>query len=132
MVTPVKENAKLTIVSWRDDFFTGPADAALWNQLTRAFGLPCVKFFDDGNISLNDNVVVFDENGSVCLRDFEHPDNATYIFGCTGMRDIHHEYPHALSVRIEVPHLISKQGLFGHQAAAIVLYDKENKRWQSQ
>jgi hypothetical protein len=46
------------------------------------------------------------------------------------MRNLQATYPYIPSVRIEVPKLTPKQGLFGCQAAAIVLYDRERKACQ--
>lgn len=121
----------LQVISYRDDFFPGPTDAATWRQLTNAFGIEAVKFVDDGTVTLDpETVIVFDETGEIPLTDFEHPQVATYVFGCTAMRNIQSLYPGAPSVRIEIPKLIFKQGLFGCQAAAIVLYDRERKRWR--
>ena len=122
----------IQVITYRDAYFAdvSPLDTALWRQVTNNFGIAPVRFVDDDiNIDLN-NLVVFDENGEIPLAEFKHPENATYLFGCTGMQNIHEMYPSAPSVRIEVPQLVINRGMFGSQAAAIVLYDRERKSWQ--
>lgn len=120
----------IQLVTYRDEFFPGSLDTAMWRQVTKGFGLSSIQFLDNNEIDLGETVFVFDENGELPLSELDHPESATYIFGCTGMRDIHKQFPNAKSVRIEVPNTVENQGLFAHQAAAIVFYDRERKLWQ--
>ena len=121
----------IRLLSYRDDFSPGPADSAMWKQLVQAFDIESVQFIDDQTAVFDlDTVVVFDETGEIPLSEFTHPEDGTYLFGCTGMQNIPADYPDRPSVRIEVPNMVHNQGLFGAQAAAIVLYDRERKSWQ--
>ena len=121
----------LQILSYRDDFFPGPTDGIAWRQVLSAFGGYKISFIDDGVVKIDPSIlIIFDEVGEIPLADFVHPENAQYLFGCTAMRELPATYPDVPSVRIEVPNIVHNQGLFGCQAAAIVLYDKEVKSWQ--
>lgn len=118
------------VLAFRDEFFPARIDACLWRQISRSFNVK-TTFINCGVETIDPtNVVVFDETGSIPLTEFKHPENATYIFGATGMDMIQQYFPSAPCVRIEVSALVSKQGLFGPQAAAIVLYDREAKLWR--
>lgn len=68
--------------------------------------------------------VFVDENGAVELRDFQHPENALYVFGKAN----HTPFPQLggghLSVRIDC----TVMGLlWPHQALAVVMYDRCSK-----
>lgn len=73
--------------------------------------------------------VFVDETGAVELQDFEHPDEAVYIFGKAGFSphpSMAHNGDH--TVRIVTP---ERRGmLWPHQAAAVVLYDRQVKSWR--
>lgn len=119
----------LTILSYRDTYFPGLIDSSLWKQVVNAFGVK-LKFVGEGEVDQDPGaLVVFDETGDIPLAEFTHPENATYVFGCTGMRNVQDLYPGAQSVRIETPRIRQNQGMFGCQAAALVLYDRERKAW---
>jgi len=72
-------------------------------------------------------IVFVDEHAEVELGDFEHPDDAFYMFGKANSTP----YPHFardgdLAVRFDT--VSGTQGLvWPHQALAIVLYDREVK-----
>lgn len=119
----------LTVLAYRDDLMTGDIDSYLWRQLGLAFGVR-TNFLENERPFNSDEVVVFDETGDIPLAEFKHPEDAVYVFGATTMERIQRHFPNAPSVRIEVPVLTPRQGLFGAQAAAIVLYDRERKSWQ--
>jgi tRNA(Leu) C34 or U34 (ribose-2'-O)-methylase TrmL len=124
----------LTIYTYRDSFFVndGPGDAMAWRMLVDAFNVDKFYFLDTAPVEVNlSNLVIFDENGTIDLNDFVHPADASYLFGSTGMRDIYVDYPaNTPVVKISVPNLVQNQGMYGCQAAAIVLYDRERKTWQ--
>lgn len=73
-------------------------------------------------------VVWCHEKGEDSLKSFQHPENALYIFGKTNyspflnMKEDGHK-----SLCIETP--LNSGLLWGHQAAAIILYDR-NSKWQ--
>ena len=68
--------------------------------------------------------VFVDENGEVELKDFEHPENALYVFGKANYTPYTTTGRGHLSVRIDC----AQPGmLWPHQAMAIVLYDRDNK-----
>lgn len=73
--------------------------------------------------------VFVDENGEAALTDFEHPDDALYVFGRAGfspMTALKRERDR--SVRIET--VLGAGLLLPHQAAAIVLHDRLVKSWR--
>jgi len=71
--------------------------------------------------------VLLDEKGETKLSEFEHPEDALYIFGKANM-DPQVSAPH-VTVSIETP--TGAQGLlWPHQALCIVLYDRLVKSWQ--
>lgn len=75
-------------------------------------------------------VVWVEEFGETPLRDFKHPENALYITGRTSLSPIKSgmsKQEHK-SVRIET--VVNGGGLWGHQAIAMVLYDRMTKSWQ--
>jgi hypothetical protein len=68
--------------------------------------------------------VYVDENGAVELADFEHPEDALYVFGKCGQSPFMQDTEGHLSVRIDC----TKMGmLWPHQAMAIVLHDRWRK-----
>lgn len=69
--------------------------------------------------------VFVDENGEVALHEFEHPDNALYVFGKVTYSPFSAMAKKHRSIRIETP----KPGmLMPHQALAVVMYDRERKK----
>ena len=66
--------------------------------------------------------VFVDENATVELSDFEHPENALYIFGRAGFAPVIPEG--AQSVKIVTP---CPGCLWAHQACAVVLLDRFTK-----
>jgi hypothetical protein len=116
----------IDILSFRDDFFKGPTDAAVWRQVTRAFGVNHVRFIDNGTVVLNfDKIVIFDEVGEIPLSEFVHPEGMAYLFGCTAMNNLPAMYPLVkTTVKIVTPFSVPGGGMFGPNAAAIVLYDR--------
>lgn len=90
-------------------------------------GIQC-KFLDEyQNIeelleAKKDMTFVFvDENAEVELKDFNHPENALYIFGKANYTPFPTHGGGHLSVRIDCP---LKGMLWPHQAMAVVLYDR--------
>jgi len=76
--------------------------------------------------------IIVDERGTTSLRDFVHPINALYIFGCTGKNPLDALQPwNGKSVNIEGNSEYVKDALLHpHQACSIILYDRMNKLWQ--
>lgn len=73
-------------------------------------------------------IVFVDEHGQSSLTEYEHPENACYVFGRVGFspytawKDV---YEHDSVV---IPGELTPGLLWSHQAAAIILYDRELKR----
>lgn len=67
-------------------------------------------------------IVNFHEDGTTALPDFAHPEDAAYVFGPSGRSPTIEadEYVH-------IPTPDPRGLLWGHQAAAIGLYDREVK-----
>jgi len=96
-----------------------------YDQLCRAYG---VEFEVVNELtSLDGNIVVFDEKGTILLEDFQHDEDALYVFGRSDVgRDLVGMFPDSVSVRIGVPNPVS---MFGICACAIVLEDRRRKWW---
>jgi hypothetical protein len=75
--------------------------------------------------------IVVDEHGQTCLTQFEHPENALYIFGKTGKSYLEELNWEGQSVYIKNFSNERSGFLHPHQAASIVLYDRMFKAWQS-
>jgi len=114
------------IVAWKEPtWFVPNADRALWHLLTRAY---CVdlEMVDPGKppkFQEDETVVLFDEQGKTSLHDYDHPENAVYVFGRTHQNNLL-EMDHDDSVVIEYP---GKSMLFGVTACAIALDDRYRK-----
>lgn len=75
--------------------------------------------------------IMIDERGQTTLRDFQHPEDALYIFGRTGFNPVDSLNWEGQSVAIEgVEQFKSEALLHPNQACAIVLYDRLRKSWQ--
>ena len=75
-----------------------------------------------------DKTLVFvDERAETPLQDFQHPENALYIFGRTSWSALENLIQDYLSVRIDT---INPGCMWGHQACAIVLHDRGLKLCQ--
>jgi tRNA(Leu) C34 or U34 (ribose-2'-O)-methylase TrmL len=70
-------------------------------------------------------VVFVDEKAEASLKDFRHPENALYVFGRANYSPMGYQEPGDMAVKIETPK--NKGGLWPHQAAAIILYDRYMK-----
>ena len=66
-------------------------------------------------------VILCDEGGETSLQDFDHPEDALYLFGRTS-RSLLGSYEFNHSVKVETKN--NKGLLWGHQAASIILYDR--------
>jgi hypothetical protein len=65
--------------------------------------------------------VFVDENAECDLRDFEHPENALYVFGKANYSPFTNLAAQGLSVRVNAPTLGM---LWPHQAFAVVMHDR--------
>jgi len=66
--------------------------------------------------------VFMDEKASNLLTTFIHPTNAIYIFGKSGYSPLAHKRTQDFTLKINTP--ASVGGLWGDQAASLVLYDR--------
>jgi len=69
------------------------------------------------------DVIFIDENGTIELEEFQHPENVIYVFGRTGFSAWEAFGRKGKAVKIQTP-AGAIGGLWAHQAAAIVLYDR--------
>lgn len=87
----------------------------------------CVDYAAIFNAHSNYELVFLDENAETELSNFIHPENALYIFGkgtYSPFTGLGMNYPNSHSVKINTV----KPGMqWGHQALAIVLYDRSQK-----
>lgn len=74
-------------------------------------------------------IVFVDEAGATPLPEFEHPDDALYVFGRTSLSPLV-AYGQDDDSSVVIPTQFDKGLLWAHQAASIVLYDKLVKSWQ--
>lgn len=115
-------------------------EADQWDMVMRSFGVETLNMVPisginkrwineyptmDALLADSDLTPVFvDENGEQELSEFEHPENALYVFGKATYSPFSNQAKQHLSVRIDC----LKMGmLWPHQAAAIVLHDRSCK-----
>lgn len=126
---------------WEQGWNTPIKEADLWDMAMRSFGVEMMNMTPVSGIfhkrvdeyhSMEDLLkakdhltrVYVDEKGEVELAEFEHPEDALYIFGKCGYSPLMQAGHGHLSVRIDCP----KLGMFWpHQAMALVLYDRSKK-----
>lgn len=97
----------------------------MWRLLGRAYDVPCTLISQNEQPAFapGEVVVVLDEKGLTPLDDYQHPENAVYVFGRTHQNDLL-ELPHDDSVRIVYP---GETTMFGITACAILLADRRRK-----
>jgi tRNA(Leu) C34 or U34 (ribose-2'-O)-methylase TrmL len=74
-------------------------------------------------------IVFVDEAGETPLPEFIHPDDVLYVFGRTSLSP-YTAYSQPGDESIVIPTIEDSGLLWGHQAAALVLYDRMVKSWQ--
>jgi len=65
-------------------------------------------------------VILCTENGNSTLEEFEHPEDALYLFNRTSGGVIIEQPDYSLRIKSK----LNKGMLWGHQAASIILYDR--------
>lgn len=75
------------------------------------------------------SIVFVDEAGTTQLPEFEHPDDALYVFGRTSLSPLT-AYGQDDDQSVMIPTQYDKGLLWAHQAATIVLHDRLVKSWQ--
>jgi len=128
-------SAPLTEHDWWDmvmrDFEVDQHYMSPISGIDRSDRLTEVARIDDALEANPDLTKVFvDERSDVELQDFEHPENALYVFGKVSYSGfLVHKRERDLAVRINTNANLGL--LWPHQAAALVLYDRGVKRqWQ--
>lgn len=71
-------------------------------------------------------IIICTESGDSSLQNFEHPENALYLFNRTSGGQLPVKPDHTLRIETHA----NKGLLWGHQAASIILYDRLTKQWQ--
>ena len=101
-------------------------DFQQWNHVCRAYGafLELVEEPQEGIIPEGHTVVVLEEQGTTNLEDFDHPKDAVYVFGRSGLNGIQEMIDYDASVKIKT---VDDVCLFGISAVGIVLYDRMMK-----
>lgn len=126
---------------WELGWNTPIKEADLWEYLVRDFGVDrwwmspisgisnrhvseCAELLEILEKARNDglSIVFVDERGDVPLAEFEHPANAIYVFGKASSSPLSLRLDGEASVVIETQAKLG--GLWPHQAASIVLYDR--------
>ena len=130
------------IALW-DGWATPANEAELWHFMARDYNLVDVVLIPNYGEAYQDirqadsiqveidkarsdgfTVIGLDENETAELSDYTHPVNAAYVFG-RGSRNPDIDVD--VVIRIATP--LTGGLLWGHQAAAIALYDRERKSW---
>lgn len=78
---------------------------------------------------LSKSIVFVDEGGATQLPEFDHPKDALYVFGRTGLSPLA-AFGQEDDQSVVIPTRQDKGLLWAHQAAVIVLYDRLVKSWQ--
>ena len=131
---------------WELGWDTPLREQDLWRFVAAEFELDSVWMTPVSGIYLRDSSImterasmtdILDELGiigvfltqdaDVTLEDFAHPESCVYVTGANEADASQHMRKGDLSVRIRTPK--GGGGLWGHQAAAIALYDRQVKAW---
>ena len=130
---------------WELGWNTPIKEADLWEMVARDFGVTIamcpvsgVRLWWEGGLleyadlpaaltALGLPGVFVDEHGTVPLRDFVHPESCVYVFGKTSTSALYAMREGDVSVSVETPGQLGM--MWAHQAAAIVLYDRQVKSW---
>ena len=127
---------------WEQGWFDYKIELDLWYYPLKDFGVDEFAMTPISGIQLNNKVKEFKsvedmiqhynlpvilctEHGNSTLEEFEHPEDALYLFNRTSGGDL--TYLQDYSLRIITKN--NKGMLWGHQAASIILYDRF-KKWQ--
>ncbi len=115
------------VIAWKEPTWFGEnEERAMWHLLCRAYDIEYTRLNPQEYpvIGEDEAVVLLDEQGTVDLHDFVHPENAVYIFGRTHQNDMLETIPHQHSVVISYP---GNNTMFGITACAIMLDDRKRK-----
>lgn len=134
--------------TWEFGWSTPIMEYDLWEFTLRSFGVELIDGYYMTPVSGIDKAMVervdiptvisentshtpvyLEENGTIDLADFVHPENALYITGKAGYSPWVAAGSSGISVKIET--LIPGGMLWPHQCIGIVLYDRYKKSWQS-
>ena len=118
------------VVVWRDfGWYTEVGERGIFHMLCEAYRVGLELLNETGWPEFRDDetIVLMDEQGTVMLDDFEHPDNAVYVFGRSGQNDMIEKVPHDHSVCIPYPAGPGKRCLMAISACSIVLADRLRK-----
>jgi len=126
--------------TWELGWSAPITEAVMWEMVMREFGVTQLHMTPVTGISKRwikeystfkdlldstDLIPVFlDENGATELAEFEHPNNALYVFGKGTYSPFSSLAKEHISVRIDS---VKPGMLWPHQALAIVLYDRSQK-----
>ena len=87
-----------------------------------------VKEYDFIDTLVEDNStlvhIYVDEQATVSLPDFVHPEDALYIVGKTGYSPYKTNYREGIDIAVKIPSLTNEGGFWGHQAITMILYDR--------
>lgn len=125
----------ITLVSiWERGWFDPEVEAFMWKQLTKAYSVDRVIFtptelerrtypeqYDTMSEALDSTTgeqIFLIPNAGESLIDFEHPEDAVYIFG--------NAYKSNLDIAKRIVHIPTPKSVdvFARDAAAMVLYDR--------
>ena len=130
----------IRVISFWSGWNDSAHEAELWTYLCRAFDIDDLVMVPETGLEHSGlremktiaaavdearadgfDIVVLSEDGETLLPDFVHPGKVAYVCGPSGqsMPSLTGEV-----VRVRIPTPNQKGLLWGHQAAAIVLYDR--------
>ena len=127
---------------WEDGWNTPIKELDLWHYPLRDFAVDELAMTPISGIATNKvrefhriediveyynlPVIICTEHGETDLADFEHPEDALYMFNRTSGGEL----PVTPSSTLKIRTSLNKGMLWGHQAASIILYDRLLKSWQ--
>ena len=130
---PKQMVANAKIIAFREkSWFHERTEKALWNALSYGYEIPIqrISYWHEAEIPPESTIIGVDETGDVLLDEFEHPENAVYVFGRT-LQALLHEINCDMSVRVKTK---LPSTIFGVSIAPIVLEDRRRKlrgrQWQ--
>lgn len=131
--SPIKEAELWTFVMREfevSDWYMWPVTGIRHNDYNTISLTESNNFEDLLELNNNKTLVYVDEKGETDLREFQHPENACYVFGSSGHR-IMARYKKPEDLSIVVPTIQGKGVLWPHQCLLTVFYDRLMKGgWQ--
>jgi hypothetical protein len=105
-------------------WFDVRTEKMMWSNLSRSYNAEyqLVSTFEEIQYPNNAKIIILDESADILLEEFQHPENAVYVFGRSTLNQIQDNVPHDYAVRLRTP---NPKDIFGISVACAVLFSRE-------